>query len=118
LIKYQQACAKTMGVMLRQMIVAGAPDVPYTPVTRSVYFVTDADRVKIGITTDVSKRIQALETGYGKPLTVLGVIPGASVEDERGLHARFGRHRLLGEWFKADDEILDYVRNNTAAFAV
>lgn len=53
--------------------------------------------IKIGRTTDIRKRLAALQCGAGQPLAVLGVIPG---DVERELHIRFAGLRVHGEWFE------------------
>jgi hypothetical protein len=54
--------------------------------------------VKIGVTTNVTKRLKALRIASPNRLELLGYILG-DVEMERVLHIRFDEHRLRGEWF-------------------
>jgi hypothetical protein len=72
-----------------------------------VYFVRTGDFVKIGVSTDVVKRMGAFITASPLPLHLLGVIPGATQSDERQLHQRFLGLHVNGEWFHAAAEILE-----------
>jgi hypothetical protein len=70
-----------------------------------VYFITGAPRfVKIGYTTDLAKRIQALQIGCPLEIELLGFARG-----DRGLeydyHHKFRAWRCSGEWFKLCVEI-------------
>lgn len=72
-----------------------------------VYFVqgTISGLIKIGTTTNLKKRLQALRTGSAEPLVLLGAIPGGDRE-EQAFHARFGSQRVQGEWFSPSPELL------------
>lgn len=75
-----------------------------------VYFVRcdRANAVKIGIATDVTKRLAHLQVGCPLDLKLLAAAwsrsPGA--EEER-LHRLFDRWRIRGEWFTAVPAIRD-----------
>jgi hypothetical protein len=75
-----------------------------------VYFIgPDHGPVKIGLTTNVSQRLDHLQTGSPYELKVLAVVPaGRSLE--RAYHDSFDRHRLRGEWFERAPDILDEIR--------
>lgn len=78
---------------------------------RFIYFVQAGDDgpVKIGITTDIRRRLTALRTGSPAPLRLLGHLP-ANSSFEKGLHRRLAAARLHGEWFKPTREVLAWAR--------
>ena len=65
-----------------------------------VYFVRFGSRIKIGTTTDLSRRLTEIPHDE-----VLCVVPGGA-DVERRHHEDFARWRLTGEWFAATDECL------------
>jgi len=76
-----------------------------------VYFIADrkAGAFKIGITKNVNKRLQELQTSSPNKLEVIEVIENATHYTEQMLHERFKSSRLKGEWFRlydTGDEIL------------
>ena len=71
-------------------------------VSNSLYVISDeSQRVKIGVTGDVWKRLRTLQTGHPEKLIVLYVeeIDNPTII-ERYLHRHFHEKRLNGEWFK------------------
>lgn len=85
-----------------------SPKLVVVPKQGTVYVMLDAARklVKIGWTSrDVAQRKKELEAGFGKPLTVLAVMPG-TMRDESEVHSYFGDLRAFGEWFHAEPRIL------------
>jgi hypothetical protein len=68
-----------------------------------VYFVHAADRIKIGQSCRLAKRLAELKTGSPFRLIVLGVIytqdRETSIALERELHLAFHPIRACGEWF-------------------
>lgn len=70
-----------------------------------VYFLARDHLIKIGYTTDLQGRMRSL----GHTLDdVLAVVPGGP-SVERRLHQELAHLRVRGEWFAADDEILDVI---------
>lgn len=67
------------------------------------------DRLKIGTTTELKKRLSALQTGCPEPLELIGTIPGGRVE-EAALHREFQHLRLKGEWFRGDEQMMERIR--------
>lgn len=67
--------------------------------------------VKIGVTTDPTKRIGALRTGSARELFVLAIVPlgfvcrADALLAERSVHTKFAHLRSHGEWFRFSDEI-------------
>jgi hypothetical protein len=82
-----------------------------------IYFarVGDDGPIKIGRTVDLKARMSQHHYDYGIALRVLGVMPGADIE-ERAIHRRFSKWRLNHwptagrvELFEAVAEILDFI---------
>lgn len=72
---------------------------PPRPRVEYVYFIRFRDAVKIGLTTDVPRRLKELPWDE-----VLAVVPG-SRQIEGDWHARFAGQRITGEWFTLTDEL-------------
>lgn len=64
--------------------------------------------VKIGISSDVKKRVKTLQTAIPYELKLLGAIPGGA-RAEAFLHQLFDSYRLKGEWFTADPVLLSFL---------
>jgi hypothetical protein len=75
-----------------------------------VYFIQSerGGPIKIGYTTNLERRIMALQTAQPYPLKLLLVIHGG-VEEENKLHKKFNSLRLCGEWFSPDEKLLQYI---------
>jgi hypothetical protein len=79
-----------------------------------VYFVGSADgKIKIGTSSNIEKRFDALQTAASVKLTLLLTIPGGS-EVETELHRRFANLRETGEWFEGTAELRHFIEG--AAF--
>jgi hypothetical protein len=72
-----------------------------------IYFVTDGEAIKIGFAERLRARMHQLQVANHFPLFLIGSVRGTRA-DEANLHARFGRLRIRGEWFKIHKEIFDY----------
>lgn len=70
---------------------------------RYVYFATDGSRIKVGSSYAVRDRLVALSRDVGKPLSLVGSVPG-SFHLERKIHARLSDRRIEGEWFAISEE--------------
>lgn len=69
----------------------------------------DTKHIKIGHTNgDPLVRLRGLQTGNASVLRLLGVVWGASLQDERDLHDRFAAMRIRGEWFRADLSLIEW----------
>jgi len=69
-----------------------------------IYYVHTDGKVKIGYSTDITRRLRAYPPGS----EVLAVHPG-TLELERSIHRDFDAHRVAGrEWFRPAPEILDH----------
>lgn len=75
-----------------------------------VYFIQgdNSGAVKIGITTDLDRRLRELQVATAETLAVIGQVPGGR-EMERELHERFKDQRLTGEWFVPSGDLLAYI---------
>jgi hypothetical protein len=71
-----------------------------------VYFVqAETGQIKIGLARDVEKRVAQLRTGSPVQITLLAVTDGGQPR-EFTYHQRFAEHRLHGEWFRPNPDIL------------
>lgn len=78
--------------------------------TGFVYFV-QADNggpIKIGFSESPKDRLAALQVNTPSKLRLLAVIEGTN-ENESALHKRFQKHKIQGEWFRPDQEIMEFV---------
>lgn len=64
-----------------------------------VYAIQAGDRIKIGFTTDLPRRMHEMQTGSSVQLVCIGHCPGGQPL-ERALHKQFAGSRLHGEWFR------------------
>ena len=69
----------------------------------SVYFAKCGDLIKIGFSTNVRQRMRALGADE-----LLASVPGTR-EDEKALHAKFGRAWDHGEYFRRTPALLAYI---------
>jgi hypothetical protein len=77
---------------------------------RSVYFVEDGDAIKIGIGLLPEVRVNSLQVGNPRMLTLLGHFkPRCAAADERDLHNRFKAHWIRGEWFRDNPELRELI---------
>jgi hypothetical protein len=72
--------------------------------THRVYFVRYRDRIKIGYSIDPRERIKAHPVDE-----ILAVVPGGRAA-ERAFHLQWAHLRENGEWFRAEQELLEYAR--------
>lgn len=75
-------------------------------VKRQVYFIqAETGPIKIGVASDVRKRLGNLRGASPVPLTLLLSISGGPMA-EYSFHHKFRAHRLHGEWFHPHPDIL------------
>jgi len=77
---------------------------PFKIVTYYVYMVSDGDFVKIGVTSNIKKRINSIGVGNPRKLTLLDLDRVGSNKDgaykkEAFMHDKFKQHNVRGEWF-------------------
>lgn len=70
-----------------------------------VYFARHGAAIKIGLATDVKRRVAQLQTACSGELRLIGAIRGTR-EDEAALHASLARERMRGEWFRASHDVV------------
>lgn len=68
-----------------------------------VYFVRFGDRVKIGFSMNVERRLKAIPHDE-----ILAVMPG-TFRDESRCHAAFAHLRIIGEWFEMGDDLMGFI---------
>lgn len=74
------------------------------------YFVRRADAIKIGHSGIPKQRISTLQVSFPEAIEVLAIVPNARVS-EAAAHAKFAHLRLSGEWFRAEPELLDFIKS-------
>ena len=75
---------------------------------KRVYFITDGELVKIGISRKKSSRLSALQTANGRKLEMLFDVPGGKPQESR-LHRRFSNQSTVGEWFTMDGDLESWI---------
>ena len=81
-----------------------------------VYFIQSADskQIKIGRSTNIKKRMKAMQIGSSAKLKLLGTIPGSS-GTETIIHNKFRHLRQTGEWHLPGDDLVKFIKDaNTA----
>lgn len=78
------------------------PKNPYAPVGE-VYFMRFGDRVKIGFTTNLRKRLQGVPNDE-----LLASMPG-SHHTETKTHQQFAHLRIVGEWFSMGPDLMEFI---------
>ena len=82
---------------------------PSLPV--EVYFITcEAPEfpIKIGIASNVERRIRGLQNALPFTVVLLKSMPGSRL-DEQHIHNRFKHLRIRGEWFRRSQELFDFI---------
>ncbi len=76
-----------------------------------IYFIEaiGLERIKIGVTNNLSHRLGILQACSPIRLKVLLAMPGTT-QTEAGFHRRFAAFRLHGEWFQATARLRDAIR--------
>lgn len=86
-------------------------DILAKDVKNCVYFISDGHYVKIGVATDLARRVSSLQTGNPNKLDVKCVLLFKTKREanyyEAKLHQYFKAKNILGEWFDlTDDDIM------------
>lgn len=89
---------------------AGRRDPIWDEHVEQVYFMRygTSDRVKIGYTKRMNKRLCGLESGTPENLHLLATVTGGRAQETR-LHKRFAAYRIRGEWYKLEGKLAEYV---------
>lgn len=75
-------------------------------VNRFVYFIqADTGLIKIGVASNVKKRLGQLRGASPVPLTLLLAVPAGAIF-EYNMHHKFRQFRVHGEWFSPASELL------------
>jgi hypothetical protein len=74
-----------------------------------VYFMTSGDAVKIGFSTDVDKRLNAVRSHTKKDVAVIGKVHGTRGLEQK-FHKQFAHLAIGGEWFRPDPEMLHEIK--------
>jgi hypothetical protein len=61
--------------------------------------------LKIGSTSDIGARLSKMSVDHYHEPSMLYLAHGG-FKEERALHARFAKHRVRGEWYRPDPEML------------
>ena len=74
---------------------------------RYVYFIRIGEDgpIKIGLTDDVKRRLEQLQTANPEALRLIACVPGDR-RLEAHLHRRFTSDRINGEWFRPGTDLL------------
>lgn len=75
-----------------------------------IYAITNGIHIKIGYSANVQRRLKQLNTGSANRLYVLCTFIGGR-ELEQYIHSKFGYNRINGEWFRVDQDMLDYIND-------
>lgn len=78
------------------------------------YFIRDGDAIKIGKSMAPVLRMQNLQSSSPRPMKMLAMVP-ATVASEPECHQRFEHLHIRGEWFRAEPDLLAFVRQMKAA---
>jgi hypothetical protein len=78
-----------------------------------VYFVSYGTAIKIGYSTNLRKRLGALQAGVPERV-VLEFSCAGDMRMEKELHQRFARDRLHSEWFRYSDTIKAWIEAKRA----
>jgi hypothetical protein len=62
----------------------------------------------------LKNRVSSLQIGCPVPLIVLGTVESgeSAIADENSLHRQFDHLHYQGEWFRAEPELLQYIKEN------
>jgi T5orf172 domain len=63
-----------------------------------VYFIRSGALIKVGYTTDLSKRMRSYNS-HNPDVQLMAVVPGTR-DDEAAYHKRFAAQKVRGEWFR------------------
>jgi hypothetical protein len=77
-----------------------------------VYFIRNGNRMKIGTTTDLKRRIRTLALRESN----VALLVDGDQRRERAYHKQFAKHRVgTTEWFAYEGTLADYVHTQTSA---
>lgn len=74
-----------------------------------VYYLQFADRIKIGFSRNLGRRLLAIPHDE-----LLAVEPGGLAVEQRR-HLQFAEYRIVGEWFRVCDPLMEHIQRVKAA---
>jgi len=74
----------------------------------NIYFISDGDYVKIGVTKNCLTRLKQLQVDNPNELRLLGCFKG-DYKLEKKIHRQFKESWVRGEWFKIEDALKKYI---------
>lgn len=79
----------------------------------AVYFINNPSNglIKIGHAIDPRARCGSLSREAGVKLEMLGIMDGRR-EKEKEMHDKFWHLHEVGEWFRRDDDLIAFIREN------
>lgn len=84
------------------------------PTQCTLYFISGAGLIKIGITTNLTSRLRAIRNSSPVPVQLIGKMPGCTAL-EGIIHSRFSGLRKHGEWFADDGQIRRFLQGKVDA---
>lgn len=86
---------------------------------RYVYFLLDAEAgvVKIGQSANVAERVRVLSREVGRPLELLGVVPGDK-HTKRQIKQQFRALVKADEWYIASPELVAFINENVREYRI
>lgn len=81
--------------------------------TKDLYFITDGEYIKIGVAINVKNRLDNMQVGNVRKLTLLAVCEYGE-ELEAIYHQKFKEEHIRGEWFRLSDKIweeIEFINN-------
>ena len=66
---------------------------------------------KIGYSISPLERLSSIQTGFPYKLEIIDLFQINSIKEEKVAHKLFKNHRLQGEWFTLNNEILEYFKS-------
>lgn len=96
---------------IKAILYRGKTKKPQKPSKHHLYAIGDGESIKLGISTNVGKRLKAMQTSHPKQLKIIwkfyvGRERGPAYKAEKKLHKLCKKHRLRGEWFNPECMIL------------
>lgn len=74
-----------------------------------VYFIRNGEAIKIGFTDNIKRRLAGLQTSSHTTLELIGSVSAGAL-DELSIHARFAHLRIRGEWFRAEPDLMTFIK--------
>lgn len=85
----------------------------------AIYFVTERtnETIKIGVSTQIIRRVAQLQTGNSNELELMGwITPSEDYKMEKFLHQKYARKKVRGEWFAISQDDVLHELERTSGF--